>query len=174
MSGPANPPAIREGSGRSATTGRFQPGNLANPSGRPKDVHGIGELARSYAPEAIERLVVLARGRGSAAVAACKELLDRGLGKAPQAIDATIRRGGPDALGGQPDAARQRIEQMILDAQAGAMAVLEHVADHARPSATVPQTVALPEETEQLPALGETEAADVAKTWPIDPPEGGS
>jgi hypothetical protein len=152
-------PEITGGSGGGVVKrdvgGRFIPGSTLNPKGRPKDVHGIGELARSHAPEAIERLVVLARGRGSAAVAACKELLDRGLGKAPQAIDATIRRGGPDAIGGQPDAARQRLEALILEAQAGT---------------TDKQPVALPEKTELLPTLGEIDAVGVAKSWPDVPP----
>jgi hypothetical protein len=45
-------------------------------------------LARQYATEAVERLVYWMRSdHGLASVAACKELLDRGHGKAPQPIE---------------------------------------------------------------------------------------
>jgi len=65
-------------------SGQFAPGQSGNPGGRPKDEHRVGELARSYTPEAIETLVDLMRYgkdervRGTAAQA----LLDRGWGKA--------------------------------------------------------------------------------------------
>ena len=64
--------------------GKFLPGQSGNPGGRPKDVHRVAELARSYTVEAIETLVDLMRHgkdervRGTAAQA----LLDRGWGKA--------------------------------------------------------------------------------------------
>jgi hypothetical protein len=48
----------------------------------------IKELARVHGPTAIERLVKLSRDpSGAVAVAACRELLDRGYGKAPQPHD---------------------------------------------------------------------------------------
>ena len=64
--------------------GQFISGHSGNPGGRPKDVHRVAELARSYTAEAIETLVDLMRYgkdervRGTAAQA----LLDRGWGKA--------------------------------------------------------------------------------------------
>lgn len=55
----------------------------------------IKELARAEGPYAIGRLVTLARDQsGAVAVAACRELLDRGYGKAPQPHDGD-GEGGP-------------------------------------------------------------------------------
>ena len=70
------------------SSGQFLPGQSGNPGGRPKDVHRVAELARSYTVEAIETLVDLMRHgkdervRGTAAQA----LLDRGWGKAKVAV----------------------------------------------------------------------------------------
>ncbi len=47
----------------------------------------IRELAMLHGPAAIRRLVLLMRGPGPVAVAACRELLDRGYGKSPRPID---------------------------------------------------------------------------------------
>ena len=48
----------------------------------------VKELAQNHGPECIERLVEIAKGDNvPAAVAACKELLDRGWGKAVAAIE---------------------------------------------------------------------------------------
>jgi hypothetical protein len=61
----------------------------------------VKALAQEYTPAAIKRLAVLAGlaegGRGMAAseqaqVAAMKELLDRGHGKAQQSLDVTVRK----------------------------------------------------------------------------------
>jgi hypothetical protein len=112
---PTPPPGNRPGSGQRDAKGRFVDGT-GNLSGRPKDVHGIGKLAREHAPWVITRLLVLAKGRGAPAVAACKELLDRGLGKAPQSIDVGLHRTDGAALAGSPDAARRRIEELIAKA----------------------------------------------------------
>jgi hypothetical protein len=69
-------------------TGRFRPGASGNPGGRPKDEHGIAELARGYGPEAIERLAKLMRDEDArVSQAACVALLDRGYGRPKQAID---------------------------------------------------------------------------------------
>ena len=64
--------------------GQFVSGHSGNAGGRPKDVHKVTELARSYTTEAIDTLVHLMRNgkdervRGTAAQAP----LDRGWGKA--------------------------------------------------------------------------------------------
>ena len=58
--------------------GRFQPGTSGNPGGRPKAVHGIQELARKHAPEALKTLADIAKkGTPAARVSAAIALLSR-------------------------------------------------------------------------------------------------
>ena len=68
----------------------FQPGNCANPGGRPKlpeDVKHVREIARQYTMDAIDGLLeALKTGSGPAKVAAANALLDRGWGKAEQPL----------------------------------------------------------------------------------------
>jgi Family of unknown function (DUF5681) len=73
-----------------AVTTKNQPwkkGQSGNPGGRPKDVHGIAALARTFSAEAIEKLVELMRDKTMpprAVIAAIDSILDRGLGKPMQ------------------------------------------------------------------------------------------
>lgn len=68
--------------------GKFGPGNKANPGGRPKVVAEVRELARAHTTRAIGRLVELMESEdGRVAVAASKELLDRGYGKPSQPLE---------------------------------------------------------------------------------------
>ena len=63
---------------------RFAPGQSGNPGGRPKSAH-VSELARAHTDACIETLVKIrdnARAPAAARIAAVKELLDRGYGKA--------------------------------------------------------------------------------------------
>ena len=74
----------------------FPPGNLANPHGRPAIAPEVKALAREHAPWVIEHLRDLAEnGSGPVSVAACKELLDRAIGKSVQAVEVTGRDGEP-------------------------------------------------------------------------------
>jgi len=77
------------------TIGRpFKKGQSGNPGGRPKVVAEVRELAREHTQDAIKTLVDIMgddKAHHSARVAAAKELLDRGYGRAPQ--DLTVRGG---------------------------------------------------------------------------------
>ena len=69
--------------------GRWQPGHSPNPSGRPKALIEVIELARKHTPEAIAALASIMNNKeamDSARVKAAEVLLDRGWGKAPQHI----------------------------------------------------------------------------------------
>ena len=92
---------------KSSTT--WKPGKSGNPSGRPKLVAEVRDLARKHTPRAIERLVELMEAdSGTTAVAACKELLDRGHGRAPQYIEQNIDQTNrsEDAAAFKPDTAQ--------------------------------------------------------------------
>lgn len=72
--------------------GTFKPGTSGNPSGRPKDVHHIQELARGYAPRCVERLWELTRSHDpKVALHATVALLDRGCGRPHQTVHVTER-----------------------------------------------------------------------------------
>jgi len=65
----------------------------------------IKELARIHGPTVIARLVELVRDTsGAVAVAASRELLDRGYGKPPQSV----------AVGGDPNAPPVQTKQTII------------------------------------------------------------
>lgn len=72
--------------------GTFEPGHVANPGGRPKVAGKVRELARGHGPDAIARLVELMGDEdGRVAVAACRELLDRGYGRPHQSVTKTVK-----------------------------------------------------------------------------------
>ncbi len=61
---------------------------------------------------------------------AASDLLDRGLGRPAQSVDATVRRGADVGVtAGNPDQARQRIEALILAASATGAAGIAASAD---------------------------------------------
>jgi hypothetical protein len=112
---------------------RFQKGQSGNPSGRPKGWAEIQALARSMAPEALEKLREIANSAESGAVrvAAWKEILDRGMGKATQAVELYDDRENPfkldlDCLS---DSELDALEKIMLKLWAGHGAVAESDAE---------------------------------------------
>ena len=69
----------------------WQKGGVSpNPGGRPAIIRDLREAAQGYSVEALETLASVMRDQASppaAKVAAARELLDRGFGKAVQAVD---------------------------------------------------------------------------------------
>lgn len=76
----------------------FVKGQSGNPGGRPKavmpDGRTLAEAAREHSPEAL-RVLVEALSDPDTALAAAKEILDRGFGRPAQAVELTGEGGGP-------------------------------------------------------------------------------
>src|ERR1700730_898191 len=74
--------------------GGFKKGQSGNPGGRPKELKGIQELARSHAEMAIETLAKIAKDGQSEAsrASAANSLLDRGYGRPAQFVSGDTER----------------------------------------------------------------------------------
>ena len=76
------------------TDTRWKPGQSGNPTGRPKIVSEVRDLARQHSTFAVEVLVKIAgngRAPAMARVAAATQLLDRGFGRPPQSLEVQSR-----------------------------------------------------------------------------------
>jgi len=87
----------------------WKPGQSGNPGGRPKENAELKEACRTHTEAAIATLVFWMKQRkdGKSAIAAARELLDRGYGKPEQAIT------GPDGS----DAVRVTIRHLFAKAE---------------------------------------------------------
>ncbi len=73
--------------------GTVMPGSALNPSGRPRIVQEIQELARSAAPAAFARVVALVNSDDERiALAASQEILNRAYGKPVMQVNSDVRR----------------------------------------------------------------------------------
>jgi len=73
--------------------GQLLPGFTANPSGRPKVVSEIKELARQHAPAAFERICELIDSDDERiALAASQEILNRAYGRPVQAVESKVEK----------------------------------------------------------------------------------
>lgn len=91
-SAPETPAANKSGTALEAY--RWKPGQSGNPSGRPKVIGELRDLARAYTIEGLETLAEVMRDKAAppaARVAAVAHILDRGYGKPQQNISATVR-----------------------------------------------------------------------------------
>ena len=67
---------------------KFEKGKSGNPGGRPKEDNEVKRLARTHSKAAIRRLAFWMKSDNpKASVQAAQALLDRGYGKAAQAIE---------------------------------------------------------------------------------------
>jgi hypothetical protein len=77
----------KTGDAKRRGNGQFGEGNNANPGGRPRLVREVQEFASTFSFEAVDRLVVIMRGRSvKEARQAAVALLDRACGKPAQPI----------------------------------------------------------------------------------------
>jgi hypothetical protein len=99
----------------------FKKGQSGNPTGRPKDVNGLTELARAMVPEALEvlRSIYMDESeRGPTRTRALEILLERAMGAVPKTltVDGNNSMLCGTTIDGQavPVLGRVPLEQMIL------------------------------------------------------------
>lgn len=71
----------------------FKPGQSGNPSGRPKTPQEFKDIVKANTVDAIKKVLYLMNNadKEDIQLKAAQEILDRGLGKATQVIDADIK-----------------------------------------------------------------------------------
>jgi hypothetical protein len=104
---PADPPAEISGEQRATQPRRgrpFAPGESGNPGGRPRKLTELREAAQAHSGAAIATLAEIMANRRAPArdrIAAARELLDRGFGRAPTSIELSGPNGEPLDLTGE-------------------------------------------------------------------------
>jgi hypothetical protein len=88
-----------------------------NPSGRPKSQNDFEAACRARAPEALERLAQIMRGRGAAAVRACELILAYSYGKPVASLNVTAKAAPLDDARFR-GAARAALEAAVIEAEA--------------------------------------------------------
>lgn len=102
---------------RRAPSTAFKPGQSGNPGGRPKKLQDLAQAAQEHSVTALATLVaVCKKGPAAARVAAAKELLDRGYGKAPQTLQ------GPGGKPLIPDKPTDMTDEQLAAIAAGGSA----------------------------------------------------
>jgi hypothetical protein len=111
---------------------RFEPGNLANPGGRPKSLKELKDRIQRRGDDLIDILFAIAEGLpkmiGKRVVGpshadryhCAKELLDRGYGRTLQAVELTGKGGGPlegrDVSDMNSGERRERLRELLAKA----------------------------------------------------------
>jgi hypothetical protein len=121
---------------RRRPNGTVLPGSTLNPSGRPRIVQEIQDMARSAAPAAFARVVALANSPDErVALAASQEILNRAYGKPLQQVNSDVRK--------------LDVGQMWL---AGMQALHKRETETGQAASTAPPTIDIPAD-EPVPAL---------------------
>jgi hypothetical protein len=139
--------------------GGFKPGEIANPGGRPKSQSRVQLWFLKHALEAGGIIVDLARhAQGTKAeaqrFAAAREILDRSIGKASQAIDLAVDL-----------SVNKKLDEMTVDE------LQEFRAKYAALTTAAPlaiEHVLADDEPEQLPLLGDEATASPDAVEPVE------
>ena len=137
--------------------GGFTPGQTGNPSGRKRVDFRLQLWFLSRAREAGEIVVDIARNKEATKsdairLQACREILDRGMGKAPQSLSVSLERALDKPLTAMSLEELEAVREQFRALDSAAPALLEHMIEK--------------EEQAELPRIGDDGKAN-------DEPEGG-